>query len=112
MFVQGTAETRRTDWSTGWARVFPCILGDQDLNREVAPRPVLAWELVDQVLPLLLCGLGKGDVLADGALAKKTSQGPHLWCLEVPHRATDECYGQLVADLLPLLPGMLRATVG
>lgn len=50
----------------------------QDLNHKVVHRPLLALELVDQVLPLLLHGLGKRDVLADGALAK-TSQGPHLW---------------------------------
>lgn len=85
MFAQGTAEIQRTDHSTGWAQVSPCILGSEggikktpwDLDREVVPWPVLAWELVDQTLPLLLCGLRKGDVLADDALAK-TSQGPHL----------------------------------
>lgn len=61
--------------SASWAGIKKT---PRDLDREVVPWPVLAWELVDEVLPLLPCGLGKRDVLADDALAKKTSQGPHL----------------------------------
>lgn len=49
----------RLHHSMGWAQVFPCILEGmkntpQGLECEVIPWPVLAWELVDPVLALLL----------------------------------------------------------